>query len=46
MSRLLPVSLFRVGLATPCSSLAQILLCGGYFLWLRSKDKKAPAGQA
>ena len=46
MSRLLPASLFRVGLATPCSSLAQILLCGGYFLWLRSKDKKAPAGQA
>lgn len=46
MSRLLPVSLFRVGLATPCSSLAQILLCGGYFLRLRSKDKKAPAGQA
>lgn len=46
MSRLLPVSLFRVGLATPCSSLAQILLCGGYFLWLRSKDKRAPAGQA
>lgn len=46
MSRLLPVSLFRVGLATPCSSLAQILLCGGYFLWLRSKDKKASAGQA
>lgn len=46
MSRLLPVSLFRVGLATPCSSLTQILLCGGYFLWLRSKDKKAPAGQA
>lgn len=46
MSRLLPVSLFRVGLATPCSSLAQILLCGGYFLWLLSKDKKAPAGQA
>lgn len=46
MSRLLPVSLFRVDLATPCSSLAQILLCGGYFLWLRSKDKKAPAGQA
>ena len=46
MSRLLPVSLFRVGLATPCSSLAQILPCGGYFLWLRSKDKKASAGQA
>ena len=27
MSRLQPVSLFRIGLATPCSSLVQILLC-------------------
>lgn len=40
MSRLTPVSLFRVGLATPCSTLVQILLCGGYFFWLRAKDKK------
>ncbi len=32
MSRLQPVSLFRIGLATPCSSLVQILLCGVYFL--------------
>ena len=32
MSRLEPVSLFRIGLATPCSSLVRILLCGVYFL--------------
>lgn len=40
MSRLTPVSLFQVGLATPCSTLVQIILCGGYFFWLRAKDKK------
>lgn len=43
MSRITPVSLFRVGLATPCSTLVQIVLCGGYFFYLRSKDKKAEA---
>lgn len=41
MSRVSPVSLFRIGLATPCSTLVQILLCGGFFFWLRSKDKRA-----
>ena len=41
MSRLTPVSLFRVGLATPSSTLVQIILCGGYFFWLREKDKKS-----
>lgn len=40
MSRLVPVSLFQVGLATPCSTLVQILLCGGYFFWLRRRDKR------
>jgi putative MATE family efflux protein len=39
MSRLTPVSLFRVGLATPCSSLVQIILCGGYFLWLKKHSE-------
>ena len=29
MSRIRPVSLFRVGLATPCSTVVQILLCFG-----------------
>ncbi len=31
MSRILPVSLFKVGLATPCSSVVQIILCLIYF---------------
>ena len=34
MSRRVPVSLFHIGLATPCSSIVQILLCGVYFLLL------------
>ncbi len=38
MSKITPVSLFRVGLATPCSTLVQIVLCGGYFFWLRRRD--------
>lgn len=32
MSRLTPVSLFRVGLATPCSTLVQIVLFLGYYI--------------
>ena len=39
MSRIQPVSVFRVGLATPSSTLVQIILCGIYFFWLRQKDK-------
>lgn len=31
MSKVLPVSLFRIGLATPISSSVQILLCAGFF---------------
>lgn len=31
MSKVLPVSLFRIGLATPISSSVQILLCIGFF---------------
>lgn len=31
MSQILPVSLFKVGLATPCSSIVQIILCVVYF---------------
>ena len=30
MSHLVPVSLFKIGLATPASTLLQILLCGIY----------------
>lgn len=40
MSRRLPVSLFHVGLATPLSSLVQVLLCGAYFLWTHRKDDR------
>lgn len=32
-----PVSLFRVGLATPASSLVQILLCFGYLAYIRKR---------
>lgn len=39
MSKMVPVSLFRVGLATPASSFVQILLCGLYFLWMHKKEK-------
>ena len=41
MSRLRPVSLFRVGLATPCSSLVQTILC---FLYLKYIAKSLRAG--
>ena len=37
MSRRVPVSLFHIGLATPCSTTLQILLCAGFMLWLRKK---------
>lgn len=39
MSNIVPVSLFRVGLATPASSLVQIILCGIYFLWMHRRQK-------
>ena len=38
MSRQVPVSLFHVGLATPASTVVQILLCVGFFLHLRKKQ--------
>ena len=41
MSRIQPVSLFLVGLATPCSTVVQILLCAGYFYLLDRKRRKA-----
>ena len=37
MSKLEPVSLFKVGLATPASTLAQIVLCVVYFIILSKK---------
>ena len=38
MAQIVPVSLFRIGLATPCSSIVQCILCAGYF-FLVSKKK-------
>ena len=46
MARWEPVTLFHVGLATPCSTLVQILLCGAYFLWLGGQDRSALARPA
>lgn len=40
MSRILPVSLFKIGLATPCSSVVQIVLCVFYFFMLEKSRKK------
>ena len=37
MSRRVPVSLFHIGLATPCSSFVQILMCLGCLAWLKHK---------
>lgn len=42
MSRIKPVSLFRIGLATPCASLTQSVLCVIYFVMLQ-KQQKNPA---
>ena len=40
MSQLKPVSLFLVGLATPCSTSVQILLCVAWFLLLLRREKQ------
>lgn len=42
MSRQAQVTLFHIGLATPASSLVQIILCGGYFVILmcRTQNEK------
>ena len=40
MSKIEPVSLFRVGLATPSSTFVQILLCMGFLMWQMKKEKK------
>ena len=37
MSRRVPVSLFLIGLATPCSTVLEDVLCVVYFLWLRKR---------
>lgn len=37
MSHIQPVSLFYIGLATPCSTVMQIILCMIYFIWTAKK---------
>ena len=39
MSKVVPASLFRIGLATPASTIVQIILCGGYFAIALLKQK-------
>ena len=43
MSRLEPVSLFRVGLATPCSTAVQIVLFLGFYAFTVARDRKLAA---
>jgi len=38
MSRIEPASLFRIGLATPSSTLVQIALCVGFLAWQMKKE--------
>ena len=44
MSNIIPVSLFRIGLATPISTVVQILLCIGFFVYINRKQKNNLAG--
>uniref|UniRef100_UPI00049224F0 MATE family efflux transporter n=1 Tax=Oribacterium sp. NK2B42 TaxID=689781 RepID=UPI00049224F0 len=37
MSKLMPGSLFHIGLATPCSTIVQILLCFGCLIYMSRK---------
>ena len=39
MSKVVPVSLFKIGLATPCSSFVQIVLCMVYLIYIEKKRK-------
>ena len=39
MSRMVPVNLFHIGLATPASSLLQTVLCTGYFWYLKKRAR-------
>ncbi|MBR2043054.1 MAG: MATE family efflux transporter [Clostridia bacterium] len=41
MSKITPVSLFRIGLATPSSSLVQIILCLSFFAITEHKKRRA-----
>lgn len=39
MSKLQDTSLFKIGLATPCSTLVQIVFCSAIFMYLWKKEK-------
>ena len=41
MSRLPNVRLFYIGLATPCSTVVQVLLCLGYYAHLARRERRA-----
>jgi Na+-driven multidrug efflux pump len=40
MSKITPVSLFGIGLATPISTVVQIMLCIAFFLVVQHSNKK------
>ncbi len=40
MSRVSPGSLFHLGLSTPASTVVQIALCMGWYLWQKSKGDR------
>ena len=44
MSRMNPPSLFRIGLATPCSTVVQICMCAAFLAWTIRREKRR-AGQ-
>ncbi len=46
MSRWEPVSLFHIGLATPCSTILQITMCTAFMLFTAPKSDKDGAGAA
>lgn len=39
MSRIIPVSLFKIGLATPCSTVVQIAMCLIFMMYLKKKGE-------
>ena len=40
MSRVPGISLFYIGLATPCSTIVQVILCLFYYVYLAHKNKQ------
>jgi Na+-driven multidrug efflux pump len=40
VSKMENVTLFKIGLATPASTIVQIIMCTCFFLWLRKKQKR------